>query len=207
MLIDVFKYRGILRFGDFSRMIFPRDGIPSIFSDIDKPIGTFPELTEAEMFTSHGQQEDYDPGRVQKDFEGAGILDNSKTEEKFGGIDDRGSEFNFLSLHINTMTSMSVLGITAILIGIILYCSSRDCWSEIWSTLKCCKCTVGPHHGETLYLPELPIIGPSYSNTATAPTAIEMEALEQAQYLKLAKKQKKSKEGDSNDSGEGSKRG
>ena len=50
-------------------------------------------------------------------------------------------------------------------------------------------------------------MGPSYSNTATAPTAIEMEALEQAQYLKLAKKQKKSKEGDSNDSGEGSKRG
>ena len=105
------------------------------------------------------------------------------------------------------MTSMSVIGITAILIGIILYCSSRDCWSEIWSTLKCCKCTVEPHHGETLYIPELPIMGPSYSNTATAPTAIEMEALEQAQYLKLAKKQKKSKEGDSNNSGEGSKHG
>ena len=187
-------------------MLFPRDGIPSIFGGSDKTIGTFPELTEAEMFTSTGQKDgDYDPGRVQKDFEGAGILDNSNTEEKFGGIDDRGAEFNFLSLHINTMTSMSVIGITAILIGIILYCSSRDCWSEIWSTLKCCKCTVEPHHGETLY--ELPIIGPSYSNTATAPTAIEMEALEQAQYLKLAKKQKKSKEGDSNDSGEGSKRG
>ena len=187
-------------------MIFPRDGIPWIVSDIDKPIGTFPELTEAEMFTSQGQPEDYNPGRVQKDFEGAGILDNSQTEEKFGGIDDRGSEFNFLSLHINTMTSMSVLGITAILIGIILYCSTRSCWSEIWSSLKCCKCTVGPHHPETIYLPEIPMTVPPYS-PATAPTAREMEALEEAQYLKLAKKQKKSKEGDSNDSGEGSKRG
>ena len=66
-----------------------------------------------------------------------------------------------------------------------------------------------PHHGETLYLPELPIIGPSYSNTATAPTAIEMEALEQAQYLKLAKQKKRPKmEGDkSNNFDEGSKRG
>ena len=63
-----------------------------------------------------------------------------------------------------------------------------------------------PHHGQILY--ELPTIGPAYSNTASAPTAIEMEALEQAQYLKLARKQKKPKEGDnSNDSGEGSKRG
>ena len=183
-------------------MLFARDGISSIFGR-DNTIGTFPE---ADLMITPGQKDvNYDPGSVQKDFEGAGILDNSETEERFGGIDDRGAEFNFLSLHINTMTSMSVIGITAILIGIILYCSSRDCWSEIWSTLKCCKCTVEPHHGETLY--ELPIIGPSYSTTATAPTAIEMEALEQAQYLKLAKKQKKSKEGDSNDSGEGSKRG
>ena len=189
-------------------MLFPRDGIPSIFGGRDNTIGTFPELTEAEMFTSTGQKDgDYDPGRVQKDFEGAGILDNSNTEEKFGGIDDRGSEFNFLSLHINTMTSMSVLGITAILIGIILYCSTRSCWSEIWSSLKCCKCTVGPHHPETIYLPEIPMTVPPYSTPATAPTAREMEALEEAQYLKLAKKQKKSKEGDSNDSGEGSKRG
>ena len=188
-------------------MLFARDGIPSIFGR-DKTIGTFPELTEAEMMISPGQKDgNYDPGQVQKDFEGAGIMDNSNTEEKFGGIDDRGAEFNFLSLHINTMTSMSVIGVTAILIGIILYCSTRECWSEIWSTLKCCKCTMEPHHGQILYEP--PIIGPAFSNTASAPTAIEMEALEQAQYLKLAKKQKKPKmEGDnSNDFGEGSKRG
>ena len=188
-------------------MLFARDGIPSIFGR-DNTIGTFPELTEAEMMISPGQKDgNYDPGQVQKDFEGAGIMDNSNTEEKFGGIDDRGAEFNFLSLHINTMTSMSVIGVTAILIGIILYCSTRECWSEIWNTLKCCKCTVEPHHGQILYEP--PTIGPAYSNTASAPTAMEMEALEQAQYLKLAKQKKRPKmEGDkSNDFDEGSKRG
>ena len=148
----------------------------------------------------------YDPGSVKKDFEGAGILDNSETEEKFGGIDDRGAEFNFLLLHINTMTSMTALGLTAIFIGIVLYCSTRECWSEVWRALKCCKCTMGPHHDQILYEP--PTIGPAYSNTASAPTAIEMEALVQAQYLKLTKNQKKPKEGDnSNDSGEGSKHG
>ena len=68
---------------------------------------------------------------------------------------------------------------------------------------------MGPHHGETVYLPELPIIGPSYSTTATAPTAIEMEALKHAQYLKLAKQEKRPKiEGDKSiDFDEGSKRG
>merc|ERR1711954_31968 len=181
-------------------------GIPSIFGR-DNTIGTFLDLTEAEMMISPGQKDvNYDPGQVQKDFEGAGIMDNSNTEEKLCGIDDRGAELNFLSLHINTMTRKSVIGVTAILIGIILYCSTRSCWSEIWSSLKCCKCTMEPHHGQILYEP--PITGPSYSNTATAPKAIEMEALEQAQYLKLARKQKKPKEGDnSNNSGEGSKRG
>ena len=120
-------------------MLFARDGIPSIFGR-DKTIGTFPELTEAEMFTSPGQKDgNYDPGQVKKYFEGAGIMDNSNTEEKFGGIDDRGAEFNFLSLHINTMTSMTALGLTAMFIGILLYCSRRDCWSEVWRTLKCCK--------------------------------------------------------------------
>ena len=157
-------------------MLFARDGIPSIFGR-DNTIGTFPDLTEAEMMISPGQKDvNYNPGQVQKDFEGAGITDNSNTEEKFGGIDDRGAEFNFLLLHINTMTSMSVIGVTAILIGIILYCSTRECWSEIWNTLKCCKCTVEPPHGQILYEP--PTIGPAYSNTASAPTAIEMEALE-----------------------------
>ena len=184
-------------------MLFARDGIPSPFGR-DDTIGTFSE--EDLMYTPGQKDVNYDPGSVRKDFEGAGILDNSETEERFGGIDDRGAEFNFLSLHINTMTSMSVIGVTAILIGIILYCSTRECWSEIWNTLKCYKCTVEPNHGQILYEP--PTIGPAYSNTASAPTAIDVEALEQAQYLKLAKKQKKPKEGDnSNDSGEGSKRG
>ena len=97
-------------------MLFARDGIPSIFGR-DNTIGTFPE---ADLMITPGQKDvNYDPGSVQKDFEGAGILDNSETEEKFGGIDDRGAEFNFLSLHINTMTSMTALGLTAIFIGIL----------------------------------------------------------------------------------------
>ena len=148
----------------------------------------------------------YDPGSVQKDFKGAGILDNSETEERFGGINDRGAEFNFLSLHINTMASMTALGLTAIFIGILLYCSSRDCWSEVWKTLKCCKCTMTPHSDQMPYEP--PIIGSTHPTNASAPTAIEMEALEQAQYLKLARNKRPKMEGDRNfNSNEGKKRG
>ena len=185
-------------------MLFARDGIPSIFGR-DNTIGTFPE---ADLMITPGQKDvNYDPGSVKKDFEGAGILDNSETEEKFGGIDDRGAEFNFLSLHINTMTSMTALGLTAIFIGILLYCSTRECWSEVWRTLKCCKCTMAPHHDQMLYEP--PTIGSTHPSTALAPTAIEMEALEHAQYLKLAKQKKRPKvEGDrSIDFNEGKKRG
>ena len=168
-------------------------------------MGTFPE---ADVMITPGQKDViYDPGSVKKDFKGAGILDNSETEENFGGLDDRCTEFNFLSLHINTMASMTALGLTAIFIGILLYCSTRECWSEVWRALKCCKCTMGPHHDQILYKP--PTIGPAHPNIASAPTAIEMEALEQAQYLKLAKQKKRPKmEGDkSNDFDEGSKRG
>ena len=131
-------------------MLFARDGIPSPFGR-DDTIGTFPE--EDLMYTPGQKDVNYDPGSVRKDFEGAGILDNSKTEERFGGIDDRGAEFNFLSLHVNTMASMTALGLTAIFIGILLYCSSRDCWGEIWETLKCCKCTMMPHSDQMLYEP------------------------------------------------------
>ena len=131
-------------------MLFARDGIPSIFGR-DNTIGTFPE---ADLMITPGQKDvNYDPGSVKKDFEGTGILDNSETEEKFGGIDDRGAEFNFLLLHINTMTSMTALGLTAIFIGIVLYCPTRECWSEVWRALKCCKCTMGPHHDQILYEP------------------------------------------------------
>ena len=172
-------------------MLFARDGIPSIFGH-DNTIGTFPE---ADLMITPGQKDvNYDPGSVKKDFEGAGILDNSETEEKFGGIDDRGAEFNFLSLHINTMTSMTALGLTAIFIGILLYCSTHDCWTEVWRTLKCCKCTMAPHLDQMPNEP--PTIGSTQPTNASAPTAIEMEALKQAQYLKLAKKKRPKIEGD-----------
>ena len=184
-------------------MLFARDGIPSPFGR-DDTIGTFPE--EDLMYTPGQKDVNYDPGSVQKDFEGAGILDNSETEERFGGIDDRGAEFNFLSLHVNTMASMTALGLTAIFIGILLYCSSRDCWGEIWETLKCCKCTMTPHSDQMLYEP--PTSGSTHPTNASAPTAIKMEALEQAQYLKLARKKRPKIEGDRNfDFNEGEKRG
>ena len=54
---------------------------------------------------------------------------------------------------------------------------------------------MGPHHDQILYEP--PTIGSAYPNIALAQTATEMEALEQAQYLKLAKQKKRPKvEGD-----------
>ena len=150
----------------------------------------------------------YDPGLVKHVLKGAGILDNSETDENFGGLDDRGTEFNFLSLHINTMASMTALGLTAIFIGILLYCSSKECWGDIWRTLKCCRCTMAPNHDQTLYEPSTSI-GLAHQNAASAPAPGEMEHLEHAQYLKLAKQKKRPKvEGDrSIDFNEGKKRG
>ena len=99
-------------------MIFARDGIPNIFH---RPIGTFPE---GDMMVAPSQKDViYDPRSVKHVLKGAGILDNSETDENFGGLGDRGTEFNFLSLHINTMASMTALGLTAIFIGILVYCS------------------------------------------------------------------------------------
>ena len=64
-------------------MIFARDGIPNIFHRRERPIGTF---SEADVMITPGQKDViYDPGSVKKDFEGAGILDNSETEENWTG--------------------------------------------------------------------------------------------------------------------------
>ena len=66
------------------------------------------------MVNPNGKDVINDPGSVKHILGGAGILDSSVTDENIGGLDDRGTEFNFLSLHINTMTTMSMLGLTAI---------------------------------------------------------------------------------------------
>ena len=108
-------------------MIFSRDGIPNPFHS---PIGTFPTIDE--MGIVPGQKDViYDPGSVKHTLEGAGILDNSETNENFGGLDDRGMEFNFLSLHVNTMASMTALDLTAIFIRLLLCCSSKECSGDI----------------------------------------------------------------------------
>ena len=65
---------------------------------------------------------------------------------------------------------------------------------------------MAPHLDQMPYEP--PIIGSTHPTNASAPTAIEMEALKQAQYLKLAKKKRPKIEGDrSFDFNEGEKRG
>ena len=70
-------------------MIFSRDGIPNIFHRSDNTIGKFPEAED--VMAPLGPRDEYDPGSVKKDFEGAGIMDKSETEENFGGLDDRGT--------------------------------------------------------------------------------------------------------------------
>ena len=55
---------------------------------------------------------------------------------------------------------------------------------------------MAPHHDQTLYEPSA-VIGSAHPNAASAPTVIEMEHLENAQYLKLARQKKRPKiEGD-----------
>merc|ERR1712081_154029 len=109
----------------------------------------------------------YDPGSVKHTLEGAGIMDNSETDENIGGLDDRGTEFNFLSLHINTMTTMSMLGLTAIFIGLLLYCSSKQCWGDIWRAMTCCRCTMEPRHNQALYEPSTSL-GSAHHHVALA---------------------------------------
>ena len=66
-------------------MIFARDGIPNIFN---RSIGTFPE--EDVMVVPGKKDVIYDPGSVEHVLKGARILDNSETDENFGGLEDRG---------------------------------------------------------------------------------------------------------------------
>ena len=121
-------------------MIFSRDGITNPFHS-----------PQVDKMVLPGQKDlIYDPGSVKHTLEGAGIMDNSETDENFGGLDDRGTEFNFLSLHINIMTTVSMLGLTAIFIGLLLYCSSKQCWGDIWRAMTCCRCTMGPRHDQAL---------------------------------------------------------
>ena len=83
------------------------------------------------MVNPNGKDVINDPGSVKHILEGAGILDSSVTDENIGGLDDRGTEFNFLLLHINTMTTMLMIGLTALFIGLLLYRSSKQCWGDI----------------------------------------------------------------------------
>ena len=109
--------------------------------------------------------------------------------EKFGGLADRAEEWNFISFHVNMVTTMGALGAIGICIVVLLYCSSSSCWLSIGQALTCYRCTMGPDH--------LPTYKTAMSTTqvavtmASALTPGELETLEQAKYLKLAKQKKK----------------
>ena len=123
------------------------------------------------------------------------------TYKNIDGLDDRGTKFNFLSLHINTMTTMSMIGLTALFIGLLLYCSSKQCWGDIWRAMTCCRCTMGPRHDQATYEPTTSLGSAHHLaiNAALAPTQGEMENIENAHYLRLAKQKKRPKvEGDKN---------
>ena len=131
-------------------------------------------------------------------LEGAGISDSSSTSEQFGGLAERGSEWSFISLHLNTVTSMSVLGGLMLAIGVLLYCSSKQCWGAVWQGIRCCRCAISPDQAPPPPQYEEAIAAYSSATTSTAvttppsaPTPGETEALEQAKYLRLGKQKRK----------------
>ena len=140
-----------------------------------------------------GQERDFmlSPG-VKHTLEGTGILDSLVTSKQFGVMADRAEEWNFISFHINMVTTMGALGAIGICIGMLLYCSSHSCWQGIWRALTCCRCTMGP---DSRYYPPTSKTAmstpPVAVTAASAPTPGELETLEQAKYLKLAKQKKK----------------
>ena len=79
-------------------MLFSRDGIPNPFHKTVQQVD--------EMANPQGRDAILDRGNIKHTLEGAGISDSSVTSEQFGGPDDREAEFNFMSLHINTVTTV-----------------------------------------------------------------------------------------------------
>ena len=158
-------------------MLFSREGMPNPFHKTVQQVD--------KMVNPNGKDVINDPGSVKHILEGAGILDSSVTDENIGGLDDRGTEFNFLSLHINTMTTMSMIGLTALFIGLLLYCSSKQCWGDIWRAMTCCRCTMRPRHDQSTYEPSTSIgsAHPLAKNAASAPTQGGIDCLEHACYL------------------------
>ena len=147
------------------------------------------------MVNPQGRDVILERGTIKHTLEGAGISDSSVTDEQFGGLADRAEEWNFISLHVNTVTTMGMLGAVAIFVGLLLYCSSRECWHSIWRAMTCCRCTMGPRHHQPTYK-STRFTGstqPVATITASAPMPGELENLEQARYLRLAKQKKKPK--------------
>ena len=73
-------------------LLFSRDGIKNPFHRTVQTVD--------EMVNPNSKDVINDPGSVKHTLEGAGILDSSVTDENIGGLDDRGTKFNFLLLHI-----------------------------------------------------------------------------------------------------------
>ena len=130
---------------------------------------------------------------IKHTLEGAGISDSLVTREQVGGLANRAKEWNFVSLHINTITTMVALGAIPFCVGMLLYCSSQDCWQSIWRAITCCRCTMGPEHHPPTYKSAMSTVSspPVVTTMASAPTPGELENLEQAKYQKLAKQKRK----------------
>ena len=99
-------------------MLFSCDGIPNPFhkkvQQVDK------------MENPQGKDAILDRGNIKHSLEGAGISDSLVTSEQFGGLSDRAEEWNFISLHVNTVTMMRMFGAVEIFVGLLLYCSSTE---------------------------------------------------------------------------------
>ena len=117
-------------------MLFSKDGIKNIFYK--------QAWQEDKMVNPQGQEVILNRGGIKHTLKGAGISDSSVASKKFRGLADRAEQWNFVSLHINTVTTMGALGAIVFCLGMLLYYSSRDCWQSIRRVLNCCRCTMVP---------------------------------------------------------------
>ena len=150
-------------------MLFSRDGIPNPFHRKVQQ--------EDKMVNPQGQDVITDRGNIKHTLEGAGISDLS---EQFGGLNYRGTEFNFVSLHINTVTTMGMIRLVALFVGLLLSCSSKDCWHSIWRAMTCCRCTMGSKRDQLTYKSSMSTgsAKPLAIAMASAPTQGEIDSLE-----------------------------
>ena len=118
-------------------------------------------------------------------------MDGSSTSEKYGGASDRVTEWNFISFHLNTVTSMGVLGGIMIALGILLYCFSRTCWLSIWRSIHCCGCAIGTDPEQKQTMTAYSTMAIAVNTLPSTPSQGDIDTLEQSTSLKIGKQKKK----------------